>query len=155
VFKLVTFTFTPLPNIKIMPTKKSAHDIESYASEGLLASKGDRDTDEDKDKVKESEDIVHKWLIPWPMKSHRMPISPNFKYFILTNTILAGLFKALASGGSNNGNSNSTSAAKEGKGCLHCIVRSQPSLRKNVKHKSHPSLHKPNNNCGSSAMLLN
>jgi hypothetical protein len=56
-----TFTFTPLPNIKITLTKESVCNMESPASEGLLASKGDRDADEDKDEVEESEDIVHKW----------------------------------------------------------------------------------------------
>jgi hypothetical protein len=38
---------------------------------------------------------------------------------------------------------------------LHYIMHSQPSLHKNVKHKSHPSLHKLSNNCGSSVTLLN
>jgi hypothetical protein len=64
VSKLGTFTFTPPPNIKIILTKESAHNMESPASEGLLTGKGNRDVDENKDEVEESEDIVHKWCCP-------------------------------------------------------------------------------------------
>jgi hypothetical protein len=38
--------------------------MESPVRKGLLAGKGDRDVDEDKDEVEESEDIVYKWCCP-------------------------------------------------------------------------------------------
>src|SRR6266851_7542658 len=73
------------------------------------------------------------------MKAHRAPIPLGFKHPVLTNTVPAGLFKALANGGSSNGNGNNASTAKESEEHTRRIVHSWLSSRKTFEHISHPS----------------
>ena len=75
-------------------------------------------------------------LIPLSMKVHRAPIPLDFKHPVSTNTIPAGLFKALASRSSNNGTGNSASAVKES----DKRVRSRLSSREIFEHAPRPSL---------------
>ena len=126
--------------IKITAT---AHNVESPTSEGPPVGEGNRHADEDTDdKVGESGDMEHKLplLIPLSMKVHRAPIPLDFKHPVSTNTVPAGLFKALASGSSNNGTGNSMSAVKESEKRACHIMCSRLSSREIFEHAPRPSL---------------
>ena len=127
-------------DIKITTT---AHNVESPTGEGPPVGEGDRHADEDTDdEVGESGDMEHELplLIPLSMKVHRAPIPLDFKHPVLTNTVPAGLFKALASGSSNNGTGNSASTVKESEKRACHIVHSQLSSREIFEHAPRPSL---------------
>ena len=134
-------TLPGLAGINLGATKESAHSVESPASEGPLNSEGDRDADEDTDgEVEESGDMDHELPVPLSMKARRAPIPLDFKHPVSTNTVPAGLFKALASGSGNNGNGSNASAAKESEERSRRIVRSRLSSREIFEHASRPSL---------------
>jgi len=134
-------TLPGLGDIKIAATNESAHNMESPASEGPLIGEGDRDAGEDADEeVEESGDMEHELPVPLSMKARRAPIPLDFKHPVSTNTVPAGLFKALASGGGNNGNGNSATAAQESEERSRRIVRSRLSSREIFEHASRPSL---------------
>ena len=127
-------------DIKITAT---AHNVESPTGEGPPVGEGDRHADEDTDdEVGESGDMEHKLLLPIPlsMKVRCAPIPLDFKHPVLTNTVPAGLFKALTSGSSNNSTGNSVSAVKESEKCVRHIVRSRLSSREIFEHAPRPSL---------------
>jgi hypothetical protein len=88
----------------------------------------------------ETEDMEHKLPILLLMNAHYAPIPLNFKHPILTNTVLAGLFKALANGGSSSSNDNNVSATMESIEHTCHIMRSRLSSCKIFEHVSHPSL---------------
>ena len=133
-----SLTLPGLGGIKITAT---AHNVESPVSEGPPVGEGDRHADEDTDdEVVESGDMEHELPIPLSMKARRAPIPLDFKHPVSTNTVPAGLFKALASGSSNNGTGNSASAVKESEERARRIVRSRLSSREIFEHASRPSL---------------
>ena len=85
-----------LGGIDLGITKKPALHVESPVSEVTQDSEDDGAGEEDTDgEGEESEDMEHKLLVPLLMKACHMPIPLNFKHPILTNTVPAGLFKAL------------------------------------------------------------
>jgi len=134
-------TLPGLGGINLTAAKESAHNVESPASEGPFSSERERDshgyTDEE---VEESGDMEHELPIPLSMKARRAPIPLDFKHPVSTNTVPAGLFKALANVSGSNGNGNSTSAAKESEERSRRIARSRLSSREIFEHASRPSL---------------
>ena len=84
--------------------------------------------------------MVHELPIPLSMKACRAPIPLDFKHPVSTNIIPAGLFKALASGSSNNGTGNSASAVKESKKRACRIMHSRLSSCEIFEHAPRPSL---------------
>jgi hypothetical protein len=105
---------------------------------------GDVD-EEDGDGDIEGNDVddEHELPMPMSMKARRAPIPLDFKHPVSTNTVPAGLFKALANGnGSSNGNSNnpSVSGDVEEQQRTRRAVRSRLSSREIFEHASRPSL---------------
>jgi hypothetical protein len=86
------------------------------------------------------EAVEHELLIPLSMKAHHASIRLDFQHPVLTKTVPAGLFKALANGGSGNGKGNNASAAKESEEHTCRIMRSQFSPCEIFKYISCPSL---------------
>ena len=84
--------------------------------------------------------MEHELPIPLSMKARRVPIPLNFKHPVSTNTVLAGLFKALANGGRGSSNGNIASAATESEECTHRIVCSRLISHEIFEHVSCPSL---------------
>ena len=127
------FTLPGLGGIDIAALKESALRMESPASDGK------RDDD-----VEGNADDEHELPMPLAMKARRAPIPLDFKHPVSTNTVPAGLFKALANGnnGSSNGHSNSESIVT-GEGEEHRTrraVRSRLGSREIFEHASRPSL---------------
>ena len=131
--------------ITIGATMEPALDLETPASEGLLNGDADEEDEGDADvEGDESEDEEHELPIPPSMKARRAPIPLDFKHPISTNTVPAGLFKALASGsgnsGSGSGSGNNTSASAEIQERTRRTVRSRLGSREIFEHVSRPSL---------------
>jgi hypothetical protein len=128
-----------LGGIHIGATKQSALH-KSPVTEGPLNGEGDGDTDADADadgEGEESGDMEHELPMPLSMKARRAPIPLDFKHPVSTNTVPAGLFKALANGSSNG---SIPSSAKEIEDRPRRIVRSRLSSREIFEHVSRPSL---------------
>ncbi|KAH9171750.1 hypothetical protein EDB89DRAFT_2114402 [Lactarius sanguifluus] len=121
------FTLPGLGGIDIGAIKEAALRAESPVS-------ADGDVDEDGDGDIEGNDLS--------MKARRAPIPLDFKHPVSTNTVPAGLFKALANGnGSSNGHSNNASIAGEAEEQrTRRTVRSRLSSREIFEHASRPSL---------------
>lgn len=127
-------TLPGLGGINLTAAKESAHNVESP-----LSSERERDSHGDTDEeVEESGDMEHELPIPLSMKARRAPIPLDFKHPVSTNTVPAGLFKALANGSGTTGNGNS--AAKESEERSRRIARSRLSSREIFEHASRPSL---------------
>ena len=138
------FVLPDLGGINIGATKEAALYVETPISEGLddeADGEGDADADADGE-GEESVDEEHELPIPLSMKARRAPIPLDFKHPVSTNTVPAGLFKALANGSGNNGSVsvNNTSASVEIQERAHQIVRSRLNSRENFEHVSRPSL---------------
>ncbi|KAI0285532.1 hypothetical protein BC826DRAFT_119175 [Russula brevipes] len=119
------------PNLGgIDPRATQGPALESSASEGQLNSEGDADGEGD-----ENADLEHELPVPLSMKARRAPIPLDFKHPVSTNTVPAGLFKALANGSGSNG-----SVATESEERMRRIVRSRLSSREIFEHVSRPSL---------------
>ena len=134
-----------LPNlsgINIGTTKESVPLVETPVSDGLLDGEADEEGDSDAgEEEEESVDEEHELPVPLSMKARRAPIPLDFKHPISTNTVPAGLFKALASGGGNiSGNNDSTSAPAETQERSRRTVRSRLNSREIFEHVSRPSL---------------
>ena len=134
-----------LPNlggINIGATMESTPLVETLVSEGLLDGESDGEGDSDADE--EGEDSLeeeHELPVPLSMRARRAPIPLDFKHPVSTNTVPAGLFKALANGGGNgSGSSNNTSAPAETQESSRRNVRSRLSSREIFEHVSRPSL---------------
>ena len=134
------FTLPSLGGIDLGATKEPALHVESPVSEGTQDSEDDGAGEDTDGEGEESEDMEHELPIPLSMKARRAPIPLDFKHPVSTNTVPAGLFKALANGGSGNGNGNNASAAKESEERTRRIVRSRLSSREIFEHVSRPSL---------------
>jgi hypothetical protein len=118
-------------------TKEPALHVESPVSKGTQDSEGNRAGEEDTDgEGEESEDMEYGLPISLSMKARRAPILLDFKYPVSMNTVPAGLFKALANGGSGNGHGNNTSAAKENEGSTCRLVAH---MRSSSAYLAHPS----------------
>ncbi|KAH9053318.1 hypothetical protein EDB87DRAFT_1652018 [Lactarius vividus] len=134
------FTLPGLGGIDIGAIKEAALRAESPVSDG----ERDGDVDEDGDGDIEGNDVDDEHELPMPlsMKARRAPIPLDFKHPVSTNTVPAGLFKALANGnGSSNGHSNSASIAGEAEEHrTRRAVRSRLSSREIFEHASRPSL---------------
>ncbi|KAH9991071.1 hypothetical protein BJV77DRAFT_1009835 [Russula vinacea] len=131
-----------LGGINIGATKEPALYVETPVSEGL-DDEADEEGDGDADgEGEESIDEEHELPIPLSMKARRAPIPLDFKHPVSTNTVPAGLFKALANGSGNNGSGsvNNTSPSVEIQERAHQIVRSRLNSRENFEHVSRPSL---------------
>ena len=117
---------------------ESAPLVETPVSEdGEADGEGDDDADEEGEESIEE----HELPVPLSMKARRAPIPLDFKHPISTNTVPAGLFKALANGGGNgSGNNNNTSAPAETQESSRHSVRSRLSSREIFEHVSRPSL---------------
>jgi hypothetical protein len=131
-----------LGGINIGATMESPPLVETPVSEGLLddeaGGEGDGDADEEGEESVEEE---HELPVPLSMRARRAPIPLDFKHPISTNTVPAGLFKALANGGGNSsGNNNNTSAPAETQEISRRTVRSRLSSREIFEHVSRPSL---------------
>jgi hypothetical protein len=131
-----------LGGINIGATMESPPLVETPVSEGLLddeaGGEGDGDADEEGEESVEEE---HELPVPLSMRARRAPIPLDFKHPISTNTVPAGLFKALANGGGNSsGNNNNTSAPAETQEISRRTVRSRLSSREIFEHISRPSL---------------
>ncbi|KAF8257860.1 hypothetical protein EI94DRAFT_1692001 [Lactarius quietus] len=87
-------------------------------------------------------DDEHELPMPLAMKARRAPIPLDFKHPVSTNTVPAGLFKALANGnGSSNGNSNNPSISGDvEEQRTRRAVRSRLGSREIFEHASRPSL---------------
>ena len=133
-----------LPNlggINICATKESVPLVETPVSDGLLDGEADEEVDSDADEEEEeSVDEEHELPVPLSMKARRAPIPLDFKHPISTNTVPAGLFKALASGGNTSGNNDNTSAPAETQERSRRTVRSRLNSREIFEHVSRPSL---------------
>jgi hypothetical protein len=130
------FTLPGLGGIDIAAINEAALNMESPVSD-------DDDVDEDGDGDVEGnvEDDEHELPFPLSMKARRAPIPLDFKHPVSTNTVPAGLFKALANGTSSNGNSNNPSIAGEGEEQrTRRAVRSRLGSREIFEHASRPSL---------------
>lgn len=131
-----------LGGINIGATMESTPLLETPVSEGLLD--GETDGEGDGDADEEGEDSLeegHELPVPLSMRARRAPIPLDFKHPVSTNTVPAGLFKALANGsGSGSGNNNKTSAPAETQECSRRSVRSRLSSREIFEHVSRPSL---------------
>jgi hypothetical protein len=127
------FTLPGLGGIDIGATKESALHEESPVREGSVNGEGDEDADADGEE-EEGGDMEHELPIPLSMKARRAPIPLDFKHPVSTNTVPAGLFKALANGSSNGSN---PSPAKESEDRQR---RSRLSSREIFEHVSRPSL---------------
>ncbi|KAH8981991.1 hypothetical protein EDB86DRAFT_3106937 [Lactarius hatsudake] len=125
------FTLPGLGGIDIGAIKEAALRAESPVS-------GDGDGDIEGNDV----DDEHELPMPLSMKARRAPIPLDFKHPVSTNTVPAGLFKALANGnGSSNGHSNNASIAGEAEEQrTRRTVRSRLSSREIFEHASRPSL---------------
>ena len=134
------FTLPGLGDIDLGATKEPALHVESPVSEGTQDSEDDGAGEDTDGEGEESEDMEHELPIPLSMKARRAPIPLDFKHPVSTNTVPAGLFKALANGGSGNGNGNNAIAAKESEERTRRIVRSRLSSREIFEHVSRPSL---------------
>ena len=84
--------------------------------------------------------MEHELPILLLMNARFVPIPLDFKHPVSTNTVLAGLFKELANGGSGNSNGNKASAAKENKECTRRIMRSRLSSCEIFEYVARPSL---------------
>lgn len=128
-----------LGGINIGATMESAPLVETPVSEdGEADGEGDGDADEEGEESTEDE---RELPVPLSMRARRAPIPLDFKHPISTNTVPAGLFKALASGGGNgSGNNNNTSAPTETQESTRRTVRSRVSSREIFEHVSRPSL---------------
>jgi hypothetical protein len=132
-----------LGGINIGATRELTLDVETPVSEGLLNGYADGECDGDADgEGDESVDEEHELPVPLSMKARRAPIPLDFKHPVSTNTVPAGLFKALASGGVNNGNGsgNNASASAEVQERTRRTVRSRLGSREVFEHVSRPSL---------------
>jgi hypothetical protein len=129
-----------LGGINIGATMESAPLVETPVSEdGEADGEGDGDADEEGEESMEEEE--RELPVPLSMRARRAPIPLDFKHPISTNTVPAGLFKALASGGGNNsGNNNNTSAPAETQESTRRTVRSRLGSREIFEHVSRPSL---------------
>ncbi|KAH9992519.1 hypothetical protein BJV74DRAFT_962454 [Russula compacta] len=131
-----SLTLPGLGGIDIGATKESPHAVESSVDEGLLNGEGDADGESDADEGgEESVNMEHELPIPLSMKARRAPIPLDFKHPVSTNTVPAGLFKALA-----NGNGNNANAATESEERTRRLVRSRLGSHENFEHVSRPSL---------------
>ncbi|KAI9436935.1 hypothetical protein H4582DRAFT_366964 [Lactarius indigo] len=134
------FTLPGLGGIDIGAIKEAALQAESPISD----EERDGDVDEDGDGDIEGNDVDDEHELPMPlsMKARRAPIPLDFKHPVSTNTVPAGLFKALANGnGSSNGHSNNASIAGESEEQrTRRAVRSRLSSREIFEHASRPSL---------------
>src|SRR6266702_383311 len=133
------FTLPGLGGIDIGAIKEAALQAESPVSDG----KRDGDLDEDGDgDIEGNVDDEHELPMPLSMKARRAPIPLDFKHPVSTNTVPAGLFKALANGnGSSNGHSNNASIAGEvEEQRTRRAVRSRLDSREIFEHASRPSL---------------
>jgi len=135
------FSLPDLGGINVGATKESAPQVETPVSEGPLDGEADGEEDDDVDweGEEESVDEEHELPVPLSMKSRRAPIPLDFKHPISTNTVPAGLFKALANG-SSNGSINTTSAPPENQEPTRRTVRSRLGSREIFEHVSRPSL---------------
>lgn len=129
-------TLPGLGGIDIGATQESALQEESPVREGPVNGEGDEDAYADGE-GEEGGDLEHELPIPLSMKARRAPIPLDFKHPVSTNTVPAGLFKALANGSSNGSN---PSPAKESEDRQRGIVRSRLSSREIFEHVSRPSL---------------
>jgi hypothetical protein len=130
------FTFPGLGGIDLGTTKEPALHVESPVSEGTQDSE-DAGAGEDTDgEAEESGDLERELPIPLSMKARRAPIPLDFNHPVLTDTVSAGLFKALANGGSDSSNGNNAGAAKESEERTRRIVRSRLSSREIFEHVS-------------------
>ena len=133
------FTLPGLGGIDIGAIKEAAMTSPDSDEDG----DGDLDDDEDGDIEGNVDDDEHELPMPLAMKARRAPIPLDFKHPVSTNTVPAGLFKALANGnGSSNGNSNnpSISGDVEEQQRTRRAVRSRLSSREIFEHASRPSL---------------
>jgi hypothetical protein len=128
-------TLPGLDGINIGATKESALHEENLVGEGPVNGEGDEDADADGEE-EEGGDMEHELPIPLSMKARRAPIPLDFKHPVSTNTVPAGLFKALANG---NGNGSNPSSARESED-RHRIVRSRLNSSEIFEHVSRPSL---------------
>jgi hypothetical protein len=132
-----------LGGINIGATEASALRVETPVSERLLNGEADGEGDGDADgEGEESVDEERELPIPLSMKSRRAPIPLDFKHPVSTNTVPAGLFKALANGGGSNGSGSghNTSTSGEIQERTRRTVRSRLSSREIFEHVSRPSL---------------
>lgn len=128
-----------LGGINIGATMETAPLVETPISEGLLDGEADGEGDDDTDEEgEESVEEEHELPVPLSMRARRAPIPLDFKHPISTNTVPAGLFKALANGsGNGSGNNNNTSASAETQESSRRAIRSS---REIFEHVSRPSL---------------
>jgi hypothetical protein len=129
------FTLPGLGGIDIGAIKEAAMMSPDSDEEG--------DVDEEDGDGDIVDDDEHELPMPLSMKARRAPIPLDFKHPVSTNTVPAGLFKALANGnGSSNGNSNapSISGDVEEQQRTRRAVRSRLSSREIFEHASRPSL---------------
>ena len=131
-----------LGGINIGATMESAPLVETPVSEGLLDGEADGESEGDTDEEgEESAEEERELPVPPSMRARRAPIPLDFKHPISTNTVPAGLFKALANGGGNgSGNNSSTSAPAVAQESSRRSVRSRLSSREIFEHVSRPSL---------------
>ena len=131
------FTLPGLGGIDIGAIKEAVANLDSDED-------GDADVDEDGDAdIEGNLDDEHELPMPLSMKARRAPIPLDFKHPVSTNTVPAGLFKALANGnGSSAGNSNNPSISGdiEEQQRTRRVVRSRLSSREIFEHASRPSL---------------
>ena len=129
------FTLPGLGGITIGAIKEALSPDSDEARDGDVDEDGDGD-------IEGNVDDEHELPIPLSMKARRAPIPLDFKHPVSTNTVPAGLFKALANGnGSSNGNSNNPSIAGEAEEQrTRRAVRSRLSSREIFEHASRPSL---------------
>jgi hypothetical protein len=130
------FTLPCLGGIDIGAIKEAAVSPDSDEEQD-----GDVDEDGDGD-IEGYVDDEHELPVPLSMKARRAPIPLDFKHPVSTNTVPAGLFKALANGnGSSNGNSNNPSISGEvEEQRTRRAVRSRLGSREIFEHASRPSL---------------
>jgi hypothetical protein len=100
----------------------------------------DNDGDGIRDGEERSVDSQHELPIPLSMKARRAPIPLDFKHPVSTNTVPAGLFKALANGSGNNGNGNNATGGIEDEEPTRRVPRSRLSSREIFEHAARPSL---------------
>ena len=124
-----------------------AHESAAHAESPVSDEARDADCDEDGveggDEDEEgSLDAEHELPVPLSMKARRAPIPLDFKHPVSTNTVPAGLFKALAngSGGNTSNGISANSGGTEGDERTRHMVRSRLSSREIFEHATRPSL---------------
>jgi hypothetical protein len=122
-----------LGGINLSSGRLPAAGVKSPVSDEIQGDESDIDGNEDEDEA--SVDAEHELPVPLSMKARRAPIPLDFKHPVSTNTVPAGLFKALA-----NGNVSNANGGAEGEERTRRTVRSRLGSREIFEHAARPSL---------------